>query len=444
VTQTLDVLVPGDIPKVGQKGLVGKGVRLPLNGKTGAETARNGHSFPAIIEKMIAGATEGREAGLKAAALKTAGKGAGSASGTPGDGNTLIKHGPAIDAGTEALLKNGKVSSKTVTAKGAKKAHSREDDESAIAQIQAMFAQNAVPQDQAKITASAEGKTGEGVSDEKASPEVAAKKSGRGGTASGAGDAGVPSGIERLLAGSARAADDTSAGKGETSVRVERKDKKTVIGVRDERKTQDAQDAVTDSPFAKSVEIREAGVADMTIGFRGAENGSHSLAGETDKLADRRDAEGKNFASMLSQELRNNAADFVKTGHIILKDNNAGLIRLTLNPESLGNVKISLELSGDKKISGKIVVDSQEAYEAFNENLQGLSQAFIDGGFQSAGFDLSWSGQGSENRQQEAEAAIRAPFYASSIPDVMSGNERADTQFSGYRPAGSSAINVFA
>jgi flagellar hook-length control protein FliK len=170
------------------------------------------------------------------------------------------------------------------------------------------------------------------------------------------------------------------------------------------------------------------------------------------RLADAKKAEnGQSFASMLSQELRGNAADLVKTGSIVLRNNNEGLIRLTLHPESLGNVKISLELSDDKRISGKIVVSSREAYEAFNENLDGLSKAFVDGGFESAGFDLSWSGQDSSgNGRNDPSGAVSSPFYASSIPEVMSAAEVmsasdvADRRISGYRSDGNPALNVFA
>ena len=102
-------------------------------------------------------------------------------------------------------------------------------------------------------------------------------------------------------------------------------------------------------------------------------------------------------------------------------------------------------MSGDKKISGKIEVSSKEAYDAFNENLNGLSDAFVEGGFESAGFDLSWSGQGSESGAgKETSTKIISPFYASSVPDVMSATESSDSVTGGYRYAGSPAINVFA
>jgi hypothetical protein len=72
---------------------------------------------------------------------------------------------------------------------------------------------------------------------------------------------------------------------------------------------------------------------------------------------------------MLSQELRNNAADFCEEGQIVLKDNNAGFTGCRQSDRSA--TSNHLEPFGDKKISARSS-SFAEAYEAFNENLQGL------------------------------------------------------------------------
>lgn len=100
-----------------------------------------------------------------------------------------------------------------------------------------------------------------------------------------------------------------------------------------------------------------------------------------------------NFQAMLANQIRQNASEFVKAGSIVLRDNNAGTINLVLRPESLGNVKISLQLS-DKVVSGQITVHSEEAYNAFKESADALKNAFAQSGFEAGGFTVAYSSAG--------------------------------------------------
>ena len=424
------------------------------SGKTGAETARNGSSFLAMIEKMIAGTMDGVADSKGLSAAKAAARGAGDAKMVPGDENILNKPGSGKDKKNASIKKNGSATPEVEKSMGKnlKKIQSGMDKTS--------DAKDADPITDAKKALSAAlskkepAGQSEAVPEEKTEPADKEKSAKKTGLTSGDASSALLALVQKdQLNVSANATSSDLTGKTETgddksltktvSARIDRKDRKSLINVRDER-----SDALTpsnaESPSLKSTKINGDSTADMSIGFRSMD-GAQTTAGENKQLIERRDGEGQSFSTMLSQELKNNAADFVKTGQIVLRDNNAGLIRLTLHPESLGNVRISLELSGDKKISGKIEVSSQEAYDAFNENLNGLSDAFIEGGFDSAGFDLSWSGQGSESgARQETSTKIISPFYASSVPDVMSATESSDSVKGGYRYAGSPAINVFA
>lgn len=121
-------------------------------------------------------------------------------------------------------------------------------------------------------------------------------------------------------------------------------------------------------------------------------------------------SQGSNFQAMLENQIFENSADFVKAGKIVLKDNDVGNIDLILHPQSLGNVKISLELS-DKVITGKILVSSQEALEAFNATQESLKAAFIESGFDGASFDVSFANQNQDfagNQQSQQDNSRQA------------------------------------
>lgn len=220
-------------------------------------------------------------------------------------------------------------------------------------------------------------------------------------------------------------------------------DKKSTIEVRDERK-KNTLELQTSTLFDKELEIQDDNSADLSFSFKDTHSSIFNQTEPQSQMIEEAGRKEQNFASMLSQELRSNASDFVKTGQIILRDNNAGLIRLTLHPESLGNVKISLELSGDKKITGKIQVSSKEAWDAFNENLDSISKAFTEGGFDTAGFDLSWSGSDANQQFTDAQASIKAPFYASSVPDVMLIENFTDTNLSETHQYSNAVVNFYA
>ena len=69
-----------------------------------------------------------------------------------------------------------------------------------------------------------------------------------------------------------------------------------------------------------------------------------------------------------------------------------------------------MELS-DNVITGKILVSSQEAFNAFSSSQDSLKAAFIENGFDTAGFDVAFanqnqnfSGNGQEQNQNEHQA----------------------------------------
>jgi flagellar hook-length control protein FliK len=130
---------------------------------------------------------------------------------------------------------------------------------------------------------------------------------------------------------------------------------------------------------------------------------------------------GQSLEDMLARELHQNFNnDIVRHASIALRDGNEGTIKLALRPESLGNVKIRLEMA-ENKIIGHIVVESEEALRAFEREISSLEKAFRDSGFESAELEMSLASdnRGAEQQWQETEASrFLSGQYAASRYDT--------------------------
>ena len=235
-------------------------------------------------------------------------------------------------------------------------------------------------------------------------------------------------------------ATDNSLGKSTKAQQV--KQHKPVFTVIDER-------TVNAAPVSADGSVHEAGAAvrvtnapsvDMAADFRGMTAGFATAANGTQAAQENG---APSFASLVAQQVQDMAPDFVQAGRIVLQDNNAGVIRLQMQPAHLGNVRINLELAGDKKIVGKIITGSKEAYEAFKESIEQLAKAFEQGGFASAQFDVSWSGEGGGRQFDGENGQFNKLFAQNDRLEVMQGNRYADTE-TVYAFGQDQAVNVFA
>lgn len=194
------------------------------------------------------------------------------------------------------------------------------------------------------------------------------------------------------------------------------KDKK--IAVQDLRSENSAQkpDEKSGKSMKSSSEIseiyrNEKNNPQVTMDF--AANAQQNIGSLNNQVAS---SAGSNFQAMLANQIQENAGEIVKAGNIVLKDNDVGSIKLILHPESLGNVKIDLQVN-EKNISGKIIVATQEAFNAFKETAENLKQAFVQSGFESAGLELSLANQnfagnhsGENQNNPAAEFAMRKVY----------------------------------
>jgi flagellar hook-length control protein FliK len=114
--------------------------------------------------------------------------------------------------------------------------------------------------------------------------------------------------------------------------------------------------------------------------------------------------------------------EFLRASNLILKDG-GGEIRLVLKPESLGSIRIRMNLV-DNAIEGRIVVDSSSVKQVVDANMDALRRALTAQGFQPGSLQVSVGGQGTDadarRRDQPAPAVrrITSQAFERSVPQV--------------------------
>jgi flagellar hook-length control protein FliK len=152
------------------------------------------------------------------------------------------------------------------------------------------------------------------------------------------------------------------------------------------------------------------------------------------------------FEDILARELHQNLNnDIVRHASVVLRDSSEGTIRLALKPESLGNVKIRLEMA-ENKITGHITVESEEALRAFEREVTFLEKAFVESGFEGASLEMSLAdhGGGAEQwREAEGDASLAMRIGASSY-DAAAAEWTEMPADLDYYYQGTMSINVLA
>ncbi|UTY32391.1 flagellar hook-length control protein FliK [Treponema putidum] len=202
---------------------------------------------------------------------------------------------------------------------------------------------------------------------------------------------------------------------------------KLKISVEDLRSMPSAQADAAIHTTASESRVETDNSVDMVIDFSGkAQNASQGGELQNTQTGSEPQKTNQTFSAMLTQEIRDAAADFVQAGKIVLRDNNAGEIRLHLRPENLGAVKINLELSEGKRVTGTVTVASKEAYEAFEKNLDNLTKEFKENGFEFAEFNLNWSGFSGQEGFAENFESFSGFAYKNQEQDLRQLEKTAD------------------
>ena len=202
---------------------------------------------------------------------------------------------------------------------------------------------------------------------------------------------------------------------------------KPKISVEDLRSMPSAQSDAAIHTTSSESRVETDNSVDMVIDFSGkAQNASQGGDIQNTQSGNEAQKTSQTFSAMLTQEIRDAAADFVQAGKIVLRDNNAGEIRLHLRPENLGAVKINLELSEGKRVTGTVTVASKEAYEAFEKNLDNLAEEFKQNGFEFAEFNLNWSGFSGQEGFAENFESFSGFAYKNQEQDLRQLEKTAD------------------
>jgi flagellar hook-length control protein FliK len=114
--------------------------------------------------------------------------------------------------------------------------------------------------------------------------------------------------------------------------------------------------------------------------------------------------------------------ELLRASNLILKDG-GGEIRLVLKPESLGSVRIRMNLV-DNAIEGRIVVDSSSVKQVVDANMDALRRALTAQGFQPGSLQVSVGGQGTDadaRRKDQPAPEVRritSQAFERSVPQV--------------------------
>ena len=119
--------------------------------------------------------------------------------------------------------------------------------------------------------------------------------------------------------------------------------------------------------------------------------------------------------------------EIVKQTGILLKDNNQGEIKLILRPESLGKVRIRLNLN-ENNIAGRIFVENINVKDAFNSSLDDLQRALRDAGFDNTALEVFVQGEGAGEGRRQAGDDRPVMVHPSVIETIEENIPLADSQ----------------
>jgi flagellar hook-length control protein FliK len=225
-----------------------------------------------------------------------------------------------------------------------------------------------------------------------------------------------------------------SQGPGPRTERTEDKQKVFVVDRRTDKEKEKLKtpgaEAAAQQPVNASVEVQQSqktsdpkASADIQVTFQAvAGKGGDGF----DLKAQQTPVAPRDAATFQQYLVEKGYGQLVDQARIVLKDQNAGEIRMTLYPESLGKVKVALNLD-DNSLAGQIYVENQTVKDVFQANMDGLMQAFRDGGYNDLSLQVSvGNGNGGQNSSGNQGQAATARDYGRQVSSSSSAEVRAD------------------
>jgi len=213
------------------------------------------------------------------------------------------------------------------------------------------------------------------------------------------------------------AAEQASAGSSRTAAGKHAEAKVVVVDLRKRAEAAKIDDAAGAARNAQAVSIEKEPSASFSQKLGAVRDGRLDVPQKSGP------ALGSGNQTALERLREMAGSELLRATTIVLNDG-GGEIRLVLKPESLGSVRIRMNLV-DNSIEGRIIVDNSAVKQVFDANIDALKRALTAEGFQTGSLQVSVGGQNGdggrqarEHDQPEAVRRLSAQGFERNVPGV--------------------------
>ncbi len=137
--------------------------------------------------------------------------------------------------------------------------------------------------------------------------------------------------------------------------------------------------------------------ADRAAGLRSGEAAAATRQAPLTRFGAQQQAEAQ-----LARHIRNELPEQVlKQARMVIRGDNDGEMRLSLNPPELGGVRVRMQIQ-DNLIAVRFIVENNSVRDVFEQNMPSLQQQLAENGFENAGIEVSVGGNSDANQEGHA------------------------------------------